>query len=174
MIFLHPLITYVLTYCLALIGMFWEHLQILGGGMELCETGVLLAHWRWGWLWQRQGAGCRARAAFPQSLHQSSYILAVFGILPGGCLAPRRVGQWTAARKLREVSNNGSQQAGTWFFWAWFLLLPVITGVSIFLEQIYKNIHVYTLLVPWAGAGKVPTPWGVRANAPLLAKPWVP
>lgn len=76
--------------------------------------------------------------------------------------------------KAERVSNNGSQQAGIWFFWARFLLLPVITAVSIFLEEIDKNIHVYTLLVPRAGAGKVPTPWGVRANAPLLAKPWAP
>lgn len=173
MIFLHPLITYVLTYCLALIGMFWEHLQILGGGMELCEMGVLLAHRWWGWLWQRQGAGLGQL-----SLSLFTKVLISLWCLGSSLGAVSHLGEWDNEQWFQTmtgtVSNNGSKQAGTWFFWAWFLLLPVITGVSIFPEQIYKNIHVYTLLVPWAGAGKVPTPWGVRANAPLLAKPWAP
>lgn len=42
-----------------------------------------------------------------------------------------------------------------WFL-TQFFLLPVIPGVSVFLEVIYKNILTYTLLGPWAGAGEVP------------------
>lgn len=53
------------------------------------------------------------------------------------------------------MSHNGSKRDGTWLFWAQFLLLPVTPGVSVFLEVIYKNILVSTLLGPWAGTGKV-------------------